>query len=225
MSNRVPRGEDPRGQFPLELKRIEAGEQLIVRVLTRVEKRVMGCNTHYNGKRSEYCGPACKSAFHFKSNQWKGYLACERWFHELQIWIPCVVEVTEASELDMRGQVQRGQVWLLAREVNHKGKQAAVRASLMEQVDAHQLPVAFSMHAVLHWIFHRDDVVLNIPNPMPDRITVAGTPGQVPQCMAPDPADKPLSAEEIRERIAAARRKGDLPPIEPNGRIANRNVR
>lgn len=216
-------GNDSR--YTLELLRVDAGEQHVVRVLSVVGDRIMGCLTHWDRRQSFYCGPHCPAKRHCLQTQWKGYLSVERWEHTAKAWFPWVLEVTEAAELDMRGQVGRGQVWLLNRALDEKGHKAPVRATLTEQLQPEAVSLAFGMDAVLWRVYRDTRVELTVANPMPDRVWVEPVQGAPPACMQPDPAEKPVSPEEFRAAIAQARRDGRLPNVQANGQVSNAKVR
>lgn len=218
-------GDDPRAHFPLQVRRVAEGEQLVVRLLSVVGPRIMGIHTHYHERRSYYCGNGCSGAIHGKPKQWKGYLAAERWWHETQLWYPCVLEVTEACELDMRGHAKRGQVWLLNRGLDVKGKRAAVRATLTEQLDPRRLPLEFPFNAVLQFMYHTPRLDVVVPCPLPDRVQVVPSEGDVPACMKPTDTEEQVTSGYVAEAIRKARERGDLPPINGDGTLSTRKVR
>jgi hypothetical protein len=173
-------GGIPPDQYPLQVFRVAAGVQTTVRILTRIDSRVLGCLTHYHQRRSYYCHKDCPSKLHTILPQWKGYLAADRWWPDNRLWYPCVLEVTESAELDMRGQVQRGTVWDLSRLDLGGRKRAPVRAACCEILDPNTWAAAYPLLPVVRALYGDMRVELTVPNPLPARTWVAPVRGVAP---------------------------------------------
>jgi hypothetical protein len=140
-----------------------------------------GCMTHYWKNRTRYCDPeGCQPHLHKLEQVWKGYAAVLRSDLRSQTWIPAVLEITEAMELDLRNRWQRGQKWKLERKAGNNGRMGPATAELLGEDFLEGLPDAFDVRPVLNVIFHRGKVVLNVTNPLPDRIYLDSIPVHVP---------------------------------------------
>lgn len=186
--NRLP-------QYPLEVLRVKSGESYFVRILEKVgpTKRIFGLNTHYHQK-SHYCiGQGCPAALHSRDTVWKGYLAVEFWVESARHWISACLEVTEALELDLRGRVDRGQVWQLTRVPDARKKRFPVCGLLIEETDGSAFPLAFDFYPVLQWMYHSMEIVLDKQCPLPARPLRSASPGSSPR---PEERQPEMSAEQ-----------------------------
>lgn len=195
----------------LKVRRVQAGEQLHVKILSDVEKRVMGLLYHWEKARKGHsvpCPTTCPPTFHRCGPHWHGYLAVEIWCETAGPWWPWVLEVTEHLEQDMRGKVKRGQTWLIQRVLNDKGKYAEVAGVLTEECPPHAVPMAFDMRPVLWSIYHRCDIELWCANPLPDRVYVRGSDAPPPAAIQPEESEQTMSAEDLAERRKKLRDRG-----------------
>jgi hypothetical protein len=176
-----------------------------------------GLMTHWRGGRSVYCDPSdCKICKVDANRTWKGYFAGEVYDPAKKWWMPFVVELTEASELDLRHRFERGQTWTFSRAKQQSKKRTPVRATLLEFVNPESLPNAFDFLPVLRTMYHSPAVELSTENPVPDRIFVEPTAGDAPGStltaeVSPSPVEFRKPAESVREGV---RRQ----EIERNGR-------
>lgn len=186
--------------------RIDEGKVATVRMLSDA---IGGILTHYAGGRSEYCkGNDCPDALHRRGSYWKGYVAAELFEPRPRHWIPIVLEITEALELDMRGRYARGQVWQLSRNPSSKRRHFPIVGMLIQEPTAQVLRAAFDVRPVLAHLYHTNEIALDRDNPTPApvvlEVAVDGPPPPVPVAKRPDQ----LTADEraqILERLKAAR--------------------
>lgn len=156
----------------VQITRVRSGSTLHVRSLSETYS---GMLTHYLDP-SQYHDPDGKCQFcHTRSRiQWKGYFAAEVWDQSRQLWFPTVFELTESSELDVRGIFARAQVWEFTRlpdtKKGKRDKRYPTIGSLQETLDASKLAPSFDVLPVLRTIFHAPDLELGIENPTPERV-------------------------------------------------------
>jgi hypothetical protein len=142
--------------------------------------------THWRGKSSYCVGDAeCKECRAGREAIWKGYFAGEAWDARRGWWLPVVMELTEACELDLRYRFCRGQVWLFERSQQTTKKRTPVTARLVEELPLDTLPPAFDVHAVLRTLYHANHIALTTANPLPDRVMIEPTAGAAPGATAP----------------------------------------
>jgi hypothetical protein len=164
----------PSGPLPVRVLRIESGT---IHFLKMLSPEIGGCFTHFVGGRSRYCaGPSCYATWHKTEAIYKGYVAALLLRKATNDWFPCVLEITEHAELDMRQVYARGQVWALSRPAEKRGKKGPVVAQLTSHGDAKTTPPAFNLHLVLQHLFHRDDIDLSARNPLPPRLVMEPIP-------------------------------------------------
>jgi hypothetical protein len=192
------RGDGPspaHDRFSIKVVRIGDGQSLKFRMLG---DRYSGLMTFYNGK-SQYC-PNPKQWLERNQNKqlfWKGYVAAEFWNADTRRWYACVLELTQASELDLRGRYKRGQTWLFYRqEKPKKGPEQPVMARLLESADPATLPPAFDVLPILRTLYNYTDLVLGTSNPVPGRILAVPSDGPAPP---EEEGSKPPSAEEMEK--------------------------
>jgi len=191
--------------MPLCVHRVGNGEQTVVRALGN---RIAGLCIHWI-KVGVYCpGPSCPAAIHKVPLQWRGYFAGERWWHDTQLWYPCVVEVTAAAELVMRERFQRGSVWLLNRDRYQGRNPSELKAELLELVNPATLSLPFDVHQVLRRTYGVPEISLDQVNPMEPKVWVTGVPDRPPVGHEPPPPPAPMTAEEIAELRAKAASMG-----------------
>lgn len=202
--------------YALRVFRVEPGMQICVRLLA---SEIRGVMTHYHRGRSQVClGDDCPPAMHRDKQFWKGYIASEWYDKKLKLWFPTVLEVTECLELDMRGIIERGQVWELFRHAEAK-KGEPVRGALHETLDASRLREPFDILPVLRTLFHcLGAFPMPVKNPLPPRVLIQPASDDPPRVIAEQEAsatpaeydpEKGYAArfEELKRQQAAKTRK------------------
>jgi hypothetical protein len=184
MSSTVPSGANCTSPVVrLQVLRVEEGASWFVRSLV---SDYGGVRTHWKGGRSLLCeGEDCRYCKSVPDVVWKGYFSAEVWDAKNRWWLACVMEITEACELDLRGRFTRGSVWRFHREKQTTKKKTPVKATFVEQQEPTKVSLAFDVYAVLRTIYHTERINLNCPNPLPDRQMIAPVPGDAPNGAAP----------------------------------------
>lgn len=161
----------------LRVFRLKPGERAKIRTLSEAYD---GLFTHFVRGRSKYCDPLnCNPADHRTGRFWKGYASAELWLPRETLWMPIVLEITEALELDLRGRWERGQCWELTREKQVGKRHPPIVGVLVGKAEG-KLPPAFGVLDVLTHLYHADGLQLGELNPMPPRVLVAASPGAAP---------------------------------------------
>lgn len=204
------------GSIRLEIYRVASYAPVLIRTLST---EYIGIGTHYVRERasakgrSQYCPgedacPLCRTG----KIQWKGYFPGHVYEKELGRWVPWVVELTEASEVDVRGKFDRGQTWWFHREMKQGKGGAPVVARFGEQLDAELLPRPFGILDVLRSVYHVQEMTYFIKNPAPDRVyleTLDDSVG-VPQKWTAPKVEARATAEDYAalKRMAESLRNG-----------------
>ena len=201
---------DPRvTAYRLRIWRVASDTTCTVRTLSPA---IQGLFAHWRNGRSFYCNPGgCPSDLHSKPQNWKGYIAAERWVEQLQLWFPVCLELTEHCELDMRGAYERGQVWELSREKESKTVKRPVVARLHEVCDERSFPIPFDILPVLRTLYHADHIALDVANPMPPRTLVQPSKGAAPRKAETAAPERRATPEEIAELRRRASERMKLP--------------
>ena len=203
--------DDPRfASYRLQVFRVKPDTTWQVRTLSTA---IGGLMTHWRGNRSYYCNPGgCESALHRAPSQWKGYFAGEYWLEQLQRWFPICCEITEACELDMRGQYRRGQVWQLSRDRELTKKKKPVRARLLEICDERTFPHPFDILPAVRTLYHVIEVQLDTENPMPAMTMVVPSEGAPPKSADKPKEEKRVTPQEYAELMDKFKnRAGQMP--------------
>lgn len=159
---------------PVRVFRVEEGQTV---ELISLSGSYGGLFTHWAKGRSILCrGAECPGEKHRQEKFWKGYAPVWRYEPDTRLLIACVLEISEHTELDMRGVWRRGQLWRLAREVSAGQKHAPCTAELRGLVDQAQIPIAFDVRPVLMHLYHAEQIDLTVANPAPPRIVIPPTP-------------------------------------------------
>jgi hypothetical protein len=186
MSDRMS-GQSPHvPPVDLAVFRVEKNAKHQIRTLAGTgpgpDRRLLGYMTHWRHGATRVCVgvPDCEPALHRIDPIWYGYLAVERWEEQLQLWLPCALQVTESLELDFRGRLERGQYWTLAMAAMKK-KGNPTRGQLDGRCDGDELPHPFDILPVLRALFHCPQLQPPcLPNPAPGRIALAPSTGAPP---------------------------------------------
>lgn len=196
----------------IRVLRLSVGVPVRVRFLS---PSVEGLFTHWVGSArrgdSAYCeGTGCRLCAAGRPRSWRGYAACERRERDTQSWVPCVVEITESCELDLREHYQRGGVWILERDPLNRKKNGPVVPVYVENLDSKLLPAPFEIIPVLRRLFGVSTIELGRKNPAPPRVYAATSsdnlgaePCQLAEPLRPGPIDPELKArwEQMRSKM------------------------
>jgi hypothetical protein len=186
--------------YTLRVYRVLAGPPQLLRVLAA---DLRGLLVHWHRGRSVYCpGEGCPSATHAAPWTWRSYAAAHLWDVGVSLWFPCVLEVTEHAEQDMRGVYRPEQVWEFSRADRAAGKKAPIAARLHQSAPAVPMADRFSVLDVLRRLYHVEAVELRRPNPLPARTQVVPLAGQPPTAAA-GAADDAAPSREDWERFRA----------------------
>ncbi len=202
-------GENPshfHERYALRVLRIEPGQEGYLLMLSAT---LSGLLTHWWKGRSLYCpgeGP-CKPSLHAEPLIWKGYVAAALWQEKGQLWFPCVLEVTESTELDMRGRYKRGQIWFLDRRQQQRGKRSAITAAYQRSLDPAGVLPEFDVLPIVAQLYHCPTIRLGEENPMPGKIFAAPIAGDSPSPAANADNFDPLEAREAFKRLMDERKR------------------
>lgn len=173
--------------------KIRTVEVLPVRANTEHTVRFLagyfGLLTHWMGKHSIPCPGVdkCPESVHRRDQTWKGYAAVERYELASSVWVPYVLEITEALEHSLRGRQLRGEVWFLERPQPGK-KKCPVLGQYLERQSLEWLRQPFDINDVLRVVYHNRPYVLGVANPIPPRlcveVSVDGPPTAIREAMA-----------------------------------------
>lgn len=211
-------GTTPQPAVALRIFRVEPGQVVHMRTLSPAYSGLM---IHYQ-KRSLYCpGEAhCPPAMHKCGLSWKGYAAVELYDKNPKLWVPFVLEITEALELDFRDVWKRGQVWKLWREAQDSKKPTPIQGKLQETLDGERLRPEFDILPPLYHLYHTTSVQLGWSNPMPPRTFLEAIAGDAPAELAEQGHSRHAapSADDVismRESWEARRRSPSVPNVHP----------
>jgi hypothetical protein len=187
---------------------VAEGESAYIRTLSDAYD---GLATHRVKGKSEYCaGPGkCDPTWHRQPAFWKGYFAGEVYDVHLKRWLPFAIELTEASELDLRRHYQRGQIWFFERLKATRESHPPVTASFVEDVPLSSLPPAFDYRPIVRTVYHAD-CTFGVKSWIPERIILGPSEGAAPGPIAE--ANKPIvkaTKDEVRKAMEA---QGWRPP-------------
>jgi hypothetical protein len=192
----------PAKPVQIEVVRVQAGASALFRILS---PSYGGLFTHFKG-RSKYCPGEDFCLLHKMDRIWKGYCAAEWWLEKEKVWRPCVLEITESLELDMRGKFGRGQVWEVYREQRTSKKAPQVMGKLHETVDVSRLRPPFDVVPVLRALYHSDVIDLSKKNPCAPRLLAEDVSDDPPAILA----SKPVQAMDPAEYEARRKQLDDL---------------
>lgn len=167
-------------EYGVQVFRLKEGTQAHVRLLAPTYG---GLTQHYDRRSGGiYCrDERCPVGTHKIPEQYRGYCAAQVYNQQRRLWVHTVLEMTEKCEMDMRPHFRRGQVWLVSKSLKMKKKMPKMRAELLEQLDADQLPPAFEILGVLRTFYHCQDLMLNKLNPMPLPVFFDGSADSPPK--------------------------------------------
>jgi len=195
---------------PVRLLRLKANQRYKVRILSEVTGRIGGEMTVYTPAGSRFV-PSFVSQEESKERfTWKGFLCVLYLVPEECLWRHAVLEVTEHLELAMRGDVRRGQTWLLSRGPDRsKGKRqhpAPVCGVLQATEPAEHWPQPFEMRDVIAGVYGcRKGEVLELATfcPLPDKLFISDIQaGETPKQTVADVAENNRLLREMAREAA-----------------------
>jgi hypothetical protein len=220
MGTKARRADAPSADQPrrVRLERIAPGQDRTFRVLS---SEVLGCLTHYINPNTKVCmGDACPANWHRKPTAWQGFIFAEEADRVNNLWIPCVLGITEHAELDMRGTYKRGQQWAFTRDVPPDGKQSPVQAWLVEAAIPAELREEYDPVAVLIHVFGQHGIKLDMPNPLPPRLYLMPSKPAKTAAVEPAPAVElpPVPYVPLTDRFKDHVRRNGTAKVGKNGR-------
>jgi hypothetical protein len=174
-----------------------------------------GLFTHWARSQTVAClgESLCPPAIHRGRAIWKGYCPAEFWDAALELWIPCVFELTESMEHLLAGRRIRGEVWTCSRDGNRKT--GTVQGLYSEKFDEEDLRAAFDVLPILESVFHTSGLELTATNPVPAAVLSQPRSARAPQIAArftsrPEAEQQPSEEQKakIREQIRSFSRNG-----------------
>jgi len=186
----------------------------------------VGLLTHWVRGRSLPCPGVehCPPAVHRTRRIWKGYAPVEAWFPLEHVWIPAVLEITEALEEVLHGTCLRGSVYMLSREREGRNTHPVI-GLFCEKREGDQLRQAFNVAPVLQRFYHAEELHLGVPNPIPPRLMFEPSQGRIPSLPAvlarEEELQRPAKPGEIRKLLEQARQAGLIPKDTPVTEAAN----
>jgi hypothetical protein len=190
--------------------------------------------THWHTKQTIAClgENRCPPAVHRSQSVWKGYAPAEIWEGSEELYIPCVMEVTEALDHMLSGRKLRGEVWMLSRPEG--GKKSPVVGVYSQTDQESWLRPAFSILPVLERVYHRAALVVGVANPVPRPVFLEPCEGVQPKLLteltSPNPVDhhaEKQNKEAIKEQLSkmrkmfGSRRHDESIGIEPGQAASN----
>lgn len=199
------RGPARTDHFQLRVLRFEKGQTIALRLLSvptlhvQGEPRIGGCLTYFKSHTHYFDRANPAQGIKRQDLVWKGYVAAEAYEQRQNLWLPCVLEITEHMELDLRGEPLRGQVWSVTRpHPTKKAKHPPMIATWLEDRDPDSFPVPFDMQPTLRILYHTDQVLLDVPNGLPARPMVLPSQGEPPPGYVPLSDDSAGAAKAPR---------------------------
>lgn len=189
------------GSAQLHVVRIENVDVDVVRQVRVVSRHYGGIGTHYFKGRSRYCRPdACPSDRHKTEWYFRAYFSAEWFCNVRKLWIPCVWEMTEQGELDVRDVFARGQVWEWTRKTVSPKRRPPQSGRLLGSYPEAALPEEWDYRGVVLRAYHEQRMEFNVRNPMPPRVQLpASSPATGFVCV--DPPVDPDALQPKREKL------------------------
>jgi len=172
-----------------------------------------GLFTHWIKGRSQYCDPnGCQHGCPKTPQVWKGYAAADVYDVNAKLWMPICLELSEALELDFRGQWERGQIWKISRPIATSCKRVPRFGVMVESHPESCLPQEFNYLPCLLNMYHVFAIDLTFKNPLPPRVLVSAAagpaPGEKPQAPIVPLADV---AAQLKQRAQLLANIGHMP--------------
>jgi hypothetical protein len=201
----APNGQQT-ARYALRVARIKPGDILTFRALSEGYSGVL---THFWGQRSVYCPgePRCLRTIHARPIVWKGYAAAEVLDPRAQLWWPCVLELTENAELDLRDRWCRGLEFTLTRAVSVHGEQRPTSVSLGVVCCDERLRPVFDIRPAVCSLYHVPALRIDVPNPLPARVFVEPSPAGDRGGDQSERNGKPASRDDVQRLLAEFRKR------------------
>lgn len=222
------RGNSKLPIHPLRLLRLKEGEQATIWITHFVDgSRIKGLFTRHLDSQSQIISQEeAQERVKGRPGVWKGYISACEWKKDEKRWVPVVVEVTERSEQDFRGKIQRGQIWKLSKAPKEKNKKSPLRAAYLEARPEAETPPALDVLPKLrNDIFRQAFVALVYDNPLPDLVFVAAVEAAAPgerteeRPIGPEKVDRVKFSERMLDGIG---KQGNVNGFSADGRRVNR---
>jgi len=138
---------------------------------------IEGLITHFLKGQSYGCqGPSlCEPSVHRARPVWKGYAPARQLRPRQGVWAPCVIEITECLEEQLRGRDLVGEEWELVRDPQRR-RSGQVTGRLVGRRPEKALWVPFDIRPPLYRMYHVTFLDLGTPNPMPSRLILPTVP-------------------------------------------------
>lgn len=170
-------------EMPVRVRvlRLDPGESATVFCLTDgigpEMNRVGGTFGHYFKGAWQPCIPEiCPAAAHSQPRFWRGYVAAFRQDKASKCWVPCVLEVSESLELDMRGRYAAHQLWDISRAKASGKRKPPYVGRLHPRQGFLERTLCFDIRPVLEHFYHLTGLNLKQPSDQPDRVYLATKP-------------------------------------------------
>lgn len=199
---------------PLRVFRVPPGKAAKIVLLS---KNVAGVFVHWVKTRSWLCvGMECPANLHKGDRLWKGYVSALLWDQAACHWLPIVAELSEHVELDMRGQMARGQMWEIMRGATVGKRHQPTKAMLIGTQKSSDLPMDYDTMPTLQHLYHAEKIDISFTNPLPARVMVLPfSAPPPPKRMEESGDDKPISSEELTRGLNQMRQRlGVMPPAK-----------
>lgn len=179
---------------------------------------VQGMLTHRVQGRPYACigEGSCPASVHKALTIWKGYAPVREWVAERQRWFPAVFQVTEALEELLHGRNLVGELWECIR-LPDKRKVGAVTGVFIDRRDEAALLAPFDIRPPLQRLYHCNQLVLDVPNPVPPKLVLPAVEAAGPPSLS-GPTPIPPTPVSPEQREAIRRLAGRYCPPERIGK-------
>lgn len=177
---------------------VDAADKDVTKIVRALSREYGGIGTHYKG-HTRYCaGDDCPRDLHRLEWYYRGYFAAERYDEGSKLWLPCVWELTEQAELDVREEYARGVVWEMYLEKVTGKRHPPARAKRYGAYPEASLPAEWDYRGVLQRMYHVRVMHFDVRNPMPPRLALIPSPFTEGIVREDSSGVKPLESHEER---------------------------
>lgn len=193
----------------VRLLRLEPGQSATVLCLSDPvgpeRDRPGGTFGHWTKGRWQPCVPAdCQPAVHATPRYWRGYLAAFVFDKPAKRWTPCVLEVSESLELDMRGRYQPGQLWEISRGKQVGKKKPPYVGRLCPKQGQLEKTTPFNIVPIVENFYHVAGLDLRQCSDQPDRVYLHSVAAEGSMR---DPAEPTESERATPAQVEALKRR------------------